>query len=158
MAKEKSKDEPVELHLSRTIAAPLAAVFKAWTDPKQLAKWWGPKGFTNPVCKVDARPEGTIQIEMTGPDGTAYPMRGIFHEVVKNVSLTFSAYAFDDDRKRAGLITHNTVTFTEQDGMTTIVIVVRVVHASKAVASAVAGMSQGWNESLDRLTKLIGEK
>jgi uncharacterized protein YndB with AHSA1/START domain len=78
--------------------------------------------------------------------------------VVKNVSLSFSAYAFDDDRKRAGLITHNTVTFSEQDGMTTIDIDVRVVHASKAVAAAVAGMSQGWNESLDRLTKLIGEK
>lgn len=158
MPKEKSKDEPIELHLSRTIAAPLAVAFKAWTDPKQLAKWWGPKGFTNPVCKVDARPEGTIQIDMTGPDGTVYPMRGIFHEVIKNVSISFSTYAFDDERKRAGLVNHNTVTFSEQDGMTTITLAVKVVRASNAVAAAVAGMRQGWGESLDRLTVLISEK
>jgi uncharacterized protein YndB with AHSA1/START domain len=45
-----------ELVLSRVFDAPRELVFQAWTDPKHLAQWWGPKGFTNPVCEVDARP------------------------------------------------------------------------------------------------------
>ena len=155
MSREKRKDEPIELELSRTFVAPVAKVFKAWTDPRQLAQWWGPKGFTNPQCEVDARPEGAISIAMTGPDGVVYPLRGIFHEVIKNVKISFSMYAFDDDRRRAGLVTHITVTFSEEDGITTITILVRVVRAAPEVANAVAGMRQGWGESLDRLGLLF---
>lgn len=65
-----------ELVLTRTFDAPRELVFKAWTDAKQLAEWWGPKGFTNPVCDIDVRPGGAIRIDMTGPDGTVYPMGG----------------------------------------------------------------------------------
>ena len=43
-----------ELTITRLFAAPRELVFRAWTDPQQLARWWGPKDFTNPVCEVDA--------------------------------------------------------------------------------------------------------
>ena len=156
MAKEKKQEEPYELHLSRTISASAASVYKAWVNPKLLSKWWGPKGFTS-VCDIAVRPEGTIQITMKGPDGTAYPVRGIYHDVIANESLSFSLYSFDDDRRRAGLVNHHKVSFAEQEGVTTITLVVRVVRASPAVAGAVAGMQQGWGESLDRLTILLGD-
>jgi len=42
--------------ITREFDAPRELVFKAWTDPKHLAQWWGPKGFTNPVCEWDVRP------------------------------------------------------------------------------------------------------
>jgi uncharacterized protein YndB with AHSA1/START domain len=158
MSREKNNDEPYILELSRSISAPLANVYKAWTDPKKLAKWWGAKGYTNPVCEITAKPEGTITIEAEGPEGIVYPMRGIFHEVVKNEKLVFSIYSHDDDRKRAALVTHHIVTFAEQDEVTTIVLTVRVVRAAPEVAQAVASMSHSWGESLDRLTILITKK
>ena len=82
-----------ELVLTRTFDAPRELVFQAWTNPKRLAEWWGPKGFTNPVCEVDVRPGGAIRIDMTGPDGTVYPMGGTFREVVPTERLVFSATA-----------------------------------------------------------------
>jgi len=55
------------LVITRVFDAPRALVFKAWTDPKRVAQWWGPNGFTNPVCELDV---------MRGPDGTIYPKLG----------------------------------------------------------------------------------
>ena len=59
-----------QLRITRVFDAPREVVFKAWTDPQLLAQWWGPKGFTNPVCELDARPGGAIRVHMRGPDGT----------------------------------------------------------------------------------------
>ena len=57
------------LVIERIFDAPPNLVFKAWTDPKQVAQWWGPKGFTNPVCEMDVRPGGALRIVMRAPDG-----------------------------------------------------------------------------------------
>ena len=46
-------------------------MFKAWTDPKHMAQWWGPHTFTNPVCEMDVRPGGAYRIVMRGPDGAS---------------------------------------------------------------------------------------
>src|SRR5512133_1069200 len=59
--------------LTRTFDAPREVVWRAWTDPKLLAKWWGPRMFTTPRCEVDVRPGGAILIDMRGPDGVIYP-------------------------------------------------------------------------------------
>ncbi len=47
-----------ELTMTRIFDAPRELVFKAWTNPEHVAQWWGPKGFTNPVCELDVRPGG----------------------------------------------------------------------------------------------------
>jgi len=57
-----------ELVITQVLDAPREVVFKAWIDPKQMAKWWGPKGFTNPVCEMDVRPGGSLRVVMRGPD------------------------------------------------------------------------------------------
>src|SRR5580700_11269312 len=64
----------LELFTTRIFDAPREVVFRAWTDPERMKRWWGPKNFTNPVCEVDARPGGTIRIHMRAPDGVIYPM------------------------------------------------------------------------------------
>jgi uncharacterized protein YndB with AHSA1/START domain len=62
--------------MTRVLDAPRALVFRAWTDPALMAKWWGPSSFTNPLCELDPRPGGAIRIHMRAPDGTVYPMTG----------------------------------------------------------------------------------
>ncbi len=70
-----------DLVMTREFDAPRELVFKAWTDAKQTAQWWGPKGFTNPVCELDVRVGGAIRIHMRAPDGVVYPMTGVFEEI-----------------------------------------------------------------------------
>ncbi len=141
-----------ELVLTRTFDAPRSLVFKAWIDPKHLARWWGPRGFTNPVCEVDVRPGGGIRIDMRGPDGTVYPMTGVFHEIVEPERLVFACSAHADEAGNPGLEVINTVTFAEQDGKTTLTLHAVVVKAVfPAAAAPIEGMEVGWTQSLERL-------
>src|SRR5471030_3335358 len=79
-----------EFVITREFDAPRELVFKAWTDPKHLAQWWGPRGFTNPVCEWDVRPGGKIYDVMRAPNGVDYPMGGEFCEIVPPERLVFS--------------------------------------------------------------------
>lgn len=142
-----------DVTLSRVIAAPRARVFKAWIDPKQMAQWWGPQGFTNPVCEIDARPGGQILIHMRGPDGVVYPMTGTFHEVVEPSRLVFTAFAEDHDGNRL-LESHTIVTFEEQDGKTTVTVQAKAVGLAPQAPQMLAGMDAGWTQSLERLAAL----
>ena len=67
---------------TRVFDVPRALVSTAWTDPKHLAQWWGPDGFTNPVCKLDVRVGGKIRIDMRAADGVVHRMNGVFREIV----------------------------------------------------------------------------
>ena len=90
-----------EVTLTRLIEAPRTLVWAAWTEPEQMAKWWGPHHFTNPVCEMDVRPGGVIRIVMRAPDDAPaqfrgdHPMTGIFHEVVEPERIVFTS-AVDD--------------------------------------------------------------
>ena len=70
-----------EIVLTREFNAPRAVVFEAWTNPKQLPHWWGPKGFTTTVHEMDVRPGGVWRLTMRGPDGRDYHNRIVFVEV-----------------------------------------------------------------------------
>src|SRR5258708_10949545 len=61
-----------EVHLSRIYDAPRELVFKMWTDPKHLAQWWGPDGFTTTTHEIDVRPAGVWRFIMPAPDGRGY--------------------------------------------------------------------------------------
>ena len=104
--------------LTRLFRAPRALVWSAWTDPKRVAAWWGPRDFAAPRCEWDARPGGAIHIDMRAPDGTIYPMSGVFHEVRSPERLVFT-FAWDRDDGQSGHDTVVTITFAEQRGRTT---------------------------------------
>jgi uncharacterized protein YndB with AHSA1/START domain len=144
-----------ELFLTRILGAPRALVFKAWTDPVQVARWWGPRGFTNPVCEWDARPDGLIRIDMRGPDGTVYPMKGVFHEITEPERLVFTSTAMEDEHGKPLLEILNTVTFEDFNGITKLTLHARLMtkdfQLTPQVAAALSGMEQGWSESLYRL-------
>ena len=139
-----------EVTVSRLIAAPRELVFKAWTDPAHLARWWGPHGFSNPVCEVDARVGGTLYIIMRGPDGTDYPMRGVFREVVVPQRLVFTNSPVDAD-DRPLLDGHTTVTFADEGGKTRVTVVMRATALAPVAARMLEGMEMGWIQSIDRL-------
>lgn len=144
---------PRELVITRLFNAPRSLVFKVWTDPKHVAKWWGPKGYTNPVCELDVRPGGAIYIEMTGPDGIMIPNKGIFHEIVEPERIVFTTKVFEDEEGKARLEVLNTITFADHNGKTQLTLRALVVKADPEVSVSLSGMEQGWNESLDRLAE-----
>lgn len=91
-AKEKSN----EIRITRNYEAPIQAVWDAWTDPAQVAQWWGPRGFTLTTHRKDLRPGGTWVYTMHGPDGTDYPNRTYYFEVEKLSKLVYDHGASED--------------------------------------------------------------
>jgi uncharacterized protein YndB with AHSA1/START domain len=146
-----------EVEITRIIDAPPAIVFEAWTDPEHMAQWWGPAGFTNPVCELDVRPGGAIFILMRAPDGAEHPMTGTFHEIVPPERLVFTACAVDHQGKRL-LEAHTTVTFVEQGGMTRLTVEARAVGLVDLAARMLEGMEAGWTQSLERLAQLAATR
>jgi len=143
-----------ELTIRHVLQAPRALVFKVWTDPKHLAQWWGPKGFTNPVCEVDLRPGGAIRIHMRGPDGTVYPMLGEYSEVVEPERLVFVSSALDKDGHPLFEVV-TTITFAEMGASTKL-----TMHASASKIKPegkqhVEGMEEGWKQSIARLDEYV---
>lgn len=147
-----------ELVLTRVFDAPRALVFQAWTDPRHVARWWGPKCFTNPVCEWDARPGGSIHVEMTAPDGVVYPMKGRFHEVAPPERLVFTSTAFEDAEGRPQLEVINTITLVEHEGRTTLTLRAKLIRATPETAAALGGMETGWSQSLDKLAEHLARE
>lgn len=152
-----NNESPIrELILERVLDAPRELVFQTWTDPQHLAHWWGPQGFTNPVCELDLQPGGAIRIHMQAPDGTIHPMRGTVHEIIRPERLVFTSTAFDDADGNPQLEVRNTITFDERDGKTHLRVQAIVVKSTPEVDPALAGMEMGWSQSLDKLAAYVG--
>jgi uncharacterized protein YndB with AHSA1/START domain len=139
-----------EMLQTRILNAPPELVWKVWTDPKHMAIWWGPKGFSNPVCQVDARPGGIIYIEMKGPDGILYPMRGTFREVIKPERIVFINSALDESGNPLFEVL-NTITFANEGGKTKLTIHAVVSKITPQAKRHLDGMHEGWSQMLDRL-------
>jgi uncharacterized protein YndB with AHSA1/START domain len=82
-----------ELSISRTINAPVALVWEAWTQPEHIVNWWGPNGFSNTITKMDVQQGGEWNLVMHGPDGTDYKNKSIFKEVVLHKKLVYEHFA-----------------------------------------------------------------
>lgn len=140
---------------TRHFEVPRELVFRAWTDPLLLARWWGPACFTNPVCEFEARPGGRIYIEMTGPDGAVCPMGGEVQEIAPPRHLVFATTAFEDAQGLPGLKSIDTVSFRESGERTTVDLESRVVIAAPEVMGALAGIEPCWAQSLERLAETL---
>jgi uncharacterized protein YndB with AHSA1/START domain len=143
-----------ELTITRVFDAPRALVFKAWTDPKHLAQWWGPQGFTNPVCEFDARAGGALRIHMSGPDGSVYPMKGVIQEIVAPERLVFTNIAIDASGNHLleGL---TTVIFSDERGKTKMTLHTKAVAVTEVAIAYLQGMEMGWTQSIDKLEAFV---
>jgi uncharacterized protein YndB with AHSA1/START domain len=85
-----SDSEGIEIVNIRIFDAPRETVFEAFENPRQLAKWWGPNGFSNTIHEMDLRVGGTWRLTMHGPDGTNYDNVSEFVEVSKPERIVFN--------------------------------------------------------------------
>jgi len=145
-----------EFVITREYEAPRELVFKAWTDPRHLARWWGPRGFTNPVCEWDARPGRAIYVVMRAPEGTDYPMGGEFREVVAPERLVFTSGAMDESKKLLFEFLH-TVTLVEKKGRTTLTIRSKVTMTTAGAGKYIGGFEAGMTQSLVRLGEYLAQ-
>lgn len=143
-----------EVTLTRVFDAPPQLVWTAWTDPRHMAQWWGPKTFTNPVCELDLRPGGAIRIDMRAPNGIVYPMTGTFVEIVPPKRLVFTSVARGLDGN-ALLEGHNVITFENVGGKTKVTVQSRAVGLVPIAPQMLAGMEAGWTQSLEKLAGLV---
>jgi uncharacterized protein YndB with AHSA1/START domain len=146
--------EPI-IVMSRTFAAPRALVWKACTEREHVARWWGPREYTNRVLEMDVRPGGRWRIEQSGADGRVHRFKGEYREVREPERLV-NTFIYEDD---AGSFDDRPVieehTFEERDGATTMTTVSRFGSVADRDAMAASGMEQGARESLDRLAELL---
>src|SRR5690349_20680881 len=150
-----------EVKIVRTFNAPRALVWKAWTDPAHVARWWGPRGFTNPVCEWDARPGGRLHVVMRASDEIAkmigradHPMTGEFTEVVPIERLAFVSTAVDDNGTPL-LEALTTVRLAERNGKTEMVLHASGKDLAEIAARMLEGMEAGWTQSIDKLGEQI---
>jgi uncharacterized protein YndB with AHSA1/START domain len=154
--------EENELVITRIFDAPRDLVWKAWTDPEHCMKWWGPKNFTAPVCRMDLRVGGKYLNCMRGPDGKEYWSTGIYKEIVKPEKLVFTDSFADENGNVVPASHYNmpgkfplemvvSVTFEELDGKTKMTLV----HSGmpKGEMGEMAGI--GWNQSFDKLAETL---
>jgi len=158
-----------EIISTRVIAAPRDLVFKAFSDPENLARWWGPKGFTNTFHEFDLRPGGAWRFVMHGPDGVDYPNESVFVEVVKPERIVF-VNSFSDEKGNVArhsmhmawpLEILNTIGFTEQAGKTTVTVRSQPLNATeeerKTFEDGFESRQQGWGGTLDKLAEYLAK-
>lgn len=154
-------DPAKELLLTRELHAPREMVWKAWTDPSSIAKWWGPNGVTIPTAEIEPRVGGKLYIVMlAGPElgelkGQRWPMKGTITEIVAPERLVFTSAAVNDPDGSILLENTVTVTFEDSEGNTKMTVHVLVTMATDKAGPALAGMEMGWNQQLDKLVKLF---
>lgn len=156
-ATKKLVTEPANriLLLKRTFDAPRAVVFKAWTQPEHVTRWWGPHGFAVISCAMDVRAGGAWHIRMRGPKGQDDRQHLVYREIVEPERIVFS-YAFEDANGKRGHETTVTVTF-EEFGDQTMLTLHQAIFATADMRNAHVS---GWGDALEHFAeylKSVGE-
>jgi len=139
------------LVIERELDAPRDLVWRVWTDPDEVTKWWGPEHFTTPREKIelDLRPGGVCRMTMVGPDGLEYPNDGHFGIVEPPERLSFGGETTDHPMLESA---ETTVEFLDLGASRTKVIVTsRMICAEDLLPMARAG----WGSQLDKLEALL---
>jgi len=162
-------DDERDFVITRLLSAPRELVFDAWTNPEHMARWWGPRITTTPVCEIDLHIGGAYRVTMRMPDGTDYPIIGKYREIVKPEKLVFTMDCSEhpaawhdmvkpdraaDDINPVGIMLA-TITFDSQGDKTMLTVRIRMANATIRDAMLKMGMHGGWSISLDKLEELL---
>jgi uncharacterized protein YndB with AHSA1/START domain len=159
----KTVSEIERMSITRVFDAPRELVWKAWTDPKYVMQWWGPKGFTAPFCKMDVRVGGKSLCCMRTPDGQECWNAIEYHEIVPNEKIVSSMYFADSKGNKVEPetlgIEHESiegafdVTIFEDlgNGRT------RLTHTGNEPMESAknSGQLEGWNQILDKIADVL---
>lgn len=149
--------------MTRVFDAPRELVWKAWTDPKYVAQWWGPKGFTAPVCKMDFRVGGKFLFCMRAPDGQQLWTGGEYFEIVEREKIVYSMFFADAEGNKVEAAqygieheamddAHDAILFEDfGDGQTKLTLI-----GNETMESAKdSGQLEGWNQILDKIEAVV---
>ncbi len=151
-----------ELVITRVFNAPREQVWKAWTEPERLMRWWGPKGFMSPVSKIDLRVGGAYLSCMRSPEGQDFWSTGVYREIIPLERIVYTD-SFADEKGKVVPATHYgmspdfplemlvTVTFEEDGGRTKMTLR----HAGIPAGQMSELTQAGWNESFDKLAEVL---
>jgi uncharacterized protein YndB with AHSA1/START domain len=161
----KKSSEAERMVITRVFDAPRELVWKAWTDPKYVMQWWGPKGFTSPFCKMDFREGGKFLCCMRSPDGQEFWNAGEYHEIVLHEKIVSSMYFSDEHGNKVepaeyGIEheaideAHDVATFEDLgDGRTRLTFI-----GNETMENAKAsGQIEGWNQILDKFGAVLAD-
>jgi uncharacterized protein YndB with AHSA1/START domain len=161
----KKSSEAERMMITRVFDAPRELVWKAWTDPKYVMQWWGPKGFTSPFCKMDFREGGKFLCCMKSPDGQEFWNAGEYHEIVLHEKIVSSMYFSDEHGNKVepaeyGIEheaideAHDVATFEDLgDGRTRLTFI-----GNETMENAKAsGQIEGWNQILDKFAAVLAD-
>jgi uncharacterized protein YndB with AHSA1/START domain len=142
---------PFDLVLTRVIDVPRRLVWKAWTEPEHLKKWWSPAPVRTTECEMDLRPGGVFRTLMVGPDGTKYPTSGIFLEVVEQERIAFTDALEAGFRPAQNPFFSAIITLEEHEGGTRYT--ARALHKNQEDRDKheEMGFHQGWGKALEQL-------
>jgi len=137
------------LDMKRVLPAPRSLVFRACTEPDELAKWWGPHGFTAPSVEVDLRVGGSYRIAMQPPEGDVFYLQGEFSEVDPPARLIYTFRWEDPDPDDQETV----VTLRLRDlGESTELVLSQGTFAAEP---RLVLHKEGWTDALDRLQELM---
>jgi uncharacterized protein YndB with AHSA1/START domain len=147
----------LDLVLTRVINAPREKLFRAWTETALLKRWFAPLPWTTTKVETDVRPGGSILVVMRSPEGSEFPNRGVYLEVVKNERLVSTdAYtkAWEPSEKPFMTVI---LTFEDLGGKTKYTARVRHWTAADYEAHKKMGFHQGWGQATDQLEALVAK-
>jgi len=161
--------------IERVFDAPREAVYRAWTRPDLITKWWGPEGFSAPSINVDLKVGGKYVFAMHGPKGSEWDRdmysAGIYKEIVPNAKLVVTDYFSDKNGEMLEpadvgqdpdfpKVSKVTVLFEELEGGKTKLSIIYPKPETKEQLEAMnkSGMKEGWNSSLDKLQRVLERK
>ncbi|MBM9499182.1 SRPBCC domain-containing protein [Leptospira sp. 201903071] len=151
-----------EIVITRIFDAPRELVFKAWTEPEHLMRWWGPKNFTSPECKIDFRIGGKYVFCMRSPEGQNFWTTGVFREIVIPEKFVYSD-SFADDKGNPVPASHYGFQGEFPDETTVSLTFETVDNKTKLTlrhiglpAGEISEMTKvGWNEMIDKLNESL---
>jgi uncharacterized protein YndB with AHSA1/START domain len=140
------------LRLHRELPAPRPVVFRACVESDDLARWWGPHGFTTPHIELDLRVGGGYRFGMQPPDGELFHLSGEFREIEQPARLVYTFRGEDPDPDDRETIV--TMSFSDRGDSTEVVVSQRGFATETRRALHV----DGWTDSLDRLQELMSSR
>ena len=153
-----------DLNFERSYAAPVDAVWDAWTQAERLREWWGPEKTSVPECELDLRVGGRIYVVTEAGEGmgkyqgTRWPMDGPVSVIEERARLAYDARSWTEGEEEGSTIHHvNDLTLSpEGDGTTSIRLHVAITSIGPKAKMAAFGMKWGYKQQLDQLGELLG--
>jgi len=145
-----------QILITREFDAPKHLVFKAWTTPELVKRWWTAKRGEATVAEIDLRVGGAWRYAMVTPDGVEVAFRGEYREIVPNERIVSTEFyeGVPEGVSEEDATTVNTATFTEKDGRTTVTILVQAPNKETRDAIVDSGMEAGLQDALDLLEEV----